>query len=90
MIYAQSSICPGKWEAQKFWGFWDTNRSSNLGKMTSPSESQQKKSICRIVDVAVPADHRVKMKESEKRDKYLDLCIELKNSGTWKLQWYQL
>ena len=26
-----------------------------------------------IVDVAIPADHRVKLKENEKRDKYLDL-----------------
>ena len=27
---------------------------------------------------AVPADHRVKLNESEKRDKYLDLAWELK------------
>ena len=27
---------------------------------------------------AVPADHRVKLKESEKKDKYLDLAWELK------------
>ena len=32
----------------------------------------------RIVDFAVPADHRVKLKECEKRDKYLDLTRELK------------
>ena len=30
------------------------------------------------MDFAVPADHRVKIKESEKRDKYLDLTGELK------------
>ena len=28
---------------------------------------------------AVPVDHRVKLKESEKTDKYLDLARELKN-----------
>ena len=28
-----------------------------------------KKKNCRTVDFAVPADHRVKLKESEKRDK---------------------
>ena len=33
---------------------------------------------CRIVDFAVPADHRVKLKESEKRDKYQDFASELK------------
>ena len=31
-----------------------------------------------IVDFAVPADHRVKLKESEKRDKYIDLSRDLK------------
>ena len=30
------------------------------------------------MDFAVPGDHRVKLKESEKRDKYLDLAKELK------------
>ena len=29
---------------------------------------------CRIVDFAVPADYRVKLKENEKRDKYQDLA----------------
>ena len=28
-----------------------------------------KKRICKIVDVAVPADHRINLKESEKKDK---------------------
>ena len=30
------------------------------------------------MDFAVPADHRVKLKENEKKDKYLDLLKELK------------
>ena len=34
------------------------------------------KKICKIVDFAVPADHRIKLKECEKRDKYLDLARE--------------
>ena len=29
---------------------------------------------CRIVDFAVPAEHRVKLRKCEKKDKYLDLC----------------
>ena len=29
-------------------------------------------------DLAVPSDHRVKLKEDEKMDKYLDLARELK------------
>ena len=30
------------------------------------------------MDFAVPADHRIKLKECEKKDKYLDLARELK------------
>ena len=38
---------------------------------------------CRIVDFAVQADHRVKLKGSEKKDKYVDLSRKVKkNSGT--------
>ena len=33
--------------------------------------------INKIVDFAVPADHRIKLKECQKRDKYLDLAREL-------------
>ena len=33
---------------------------------------------CKIVDFAFLADHRVKLKESEKKDKYLDLAWKLK------------
>ena len=40
----------------------------------------KKTRICKIVDFAVPADHRIKLKECEKRDKYLDLARELKKT----------
>ena len=30
------------------------------------------------MDFAVPADHRIKLEESEKKNKYLDLARELK------------
>ena len=50
----------------------------------------KRKGICKIVDFAVPADHRINLKESEKKDKYLDLARELKNCGTWKLRLCQL
>ena len=38
----------------------------------------KKKRTCKIVDFAVPADHRIKLKKREKKDKYLDLAGELK------------
>ena len=51
----------------------------------------KKMRICKIVEFAFPADHRIKLKECEKRDKYLDLARELKkNYGSWRWQWYQL
>ena len=34
------------------------------------------------MDFAVPADHRVKLKESEKKNKYLDLSRRLKKKTT--------
>ena len=43
-----------------------------------------KKRTCKIVDFAVPADHRIKLKECKKKDKYLDLARELKK--LWNMQ----
>ena len=45
----------------------------------------KKKKICKIVDFAVPADHRINLKESEKKDKYLDLARELKKLWNMRL-----
>ena len=39
---------------------------------------KKKKINCKIVDFAVPVDLRIKLKECEKKDKYLDLTRELK------------
>ena len=38
----------------------------------------KKKKICKTVNFAVPADHRIKLKECEKKDKFLNLARELK------------
>ncbi len=38
----------------------------------------KKKWTCKIIDFAVPADNRIKLKECEKKDKYPDLARELK------------
>ena len=45
----------------------------------------KRKTICKIVDFAVPADHRINLKESEKKDKYLDLAKELKKLWNMKV-----
>ena len=44
----------------------------------------KKKRTYKIVNFAVPADHRIKLKECEKKDKYLDLARELKK--LWNMQ----
>ena len=48
-------------------------------------EKKRKKRICKIVDFAVPADHRIKLKECGKKDKYLDLARELKKLWNMKV-----
>ena len=41
---------------------------------------KKKKRTCKIVDFAVPVDHRIKLKECKMKDKYLDLARELKKT----------
>ena len=63
---------------------WHTQRWPNLGQKTRPNNNQQKKRTCKIVDFAVLADHRIKLKECEKKDKYLNLARKLKK--LWNMQ----
>ena len=46
---------------------------------TSKGVIGKNKRIFQIVDFAVPADNRIKLKEYEKNNKYLKLARELKN-----------
>ena len=48
------------------------------------NKKKKKKRTCKIVDFAVPADHRIKLKEYEKKDKYHYLARELKK--LWNMQ----
>ena len=50
----------------------------------------KKKRTYKIVDFAVPADNIIKLKECEKKDKYLDLARKLKKYGTWRWRLHQL
>ena len=49
------------------------------------NNKKKKKRICKIVEFTVPADHRIKLKEWEKKDKYLDLARELKKLWNMKV-----
>ena len=64
------------------------NRSPNFGqKIRSYNNQQQqkKKRTLKIADFAVPADHRLKLNENEKRDKYLYLAREFKKIWNMKM-----
>ena len=61
---------------------WDFNIQTDLLIVAKRPDliliNKKGKGICKIVDFAVPADHRIKPKEFEKKDKYQDLASELK------------
>ena len=50
-----------------------------INKKKKKRKSTKKRRTCEIVNFAVPADHRIKLKDSKKKDKYHDLARELKN-----------
>ena len=55
-----------------------------------PNNNEQKKRTYRIVDFAVPVEHKIKLKESkkkkkEKNDEYLDFTRELKKLWNMKV-----
>ena len=58
----------------------------NIGQKTRPYDNQKRKKngkkrrTCKIVDFAVLDDHRITLKESEKKDKFLNLAWELKKT----------
>ena len=65
MVYAQCIFCHVKWQAPSPLELWHTNESINFSQMT---KIKQKKT-CRIVDFAVLANNRLKLKENENKDK---------------------
>ena len=79
MLHAQPKISPGKWDTQTSLGFRDTNGSPNLGQTTGPCNNPQRRA-CRIVDFAVLAYHRVKLKKSKKKNKYIDLAMKMEKT----------
>ena len=85
MVYAQPRIHPGKWDVQTSQDVLHTNGSPNPCQTTRPYNNK-KEGTCRVVDFVVPVDHRVKLKECEKRDKYLDLVRELKKTVEHKIE----
>ena len=75
MVYAQHRIPPWKW-ASWILKYRRINESRNLITI-----NKKKKRTCRIVDFAVPVDHRIKLKERERRISTTTL------QGNWKKAW---
>ena len=69
MVYAQTRIQSGKWDAENF-----EIQTDHLIPARRLNLVNIKK---RTVNFAVLANHSVKIKENEKRDEYLDLAREL-------------
>ena len=46
-----------------------------------------KKRICKIVDFVVSDDHKIKLKECEKKDKNLDLAVEHESDDWTNCDW---
>ena len=60
---------------------WDFEIQTNhliLARRLNQVMVKKKTRTCRIVEFAVSANHRVKLKETEKKDKYLDFVREVK------------
>ena len=61
----------------------DNNKTDHLISARIPDliitkkKKKKKKKTCEIADFAVSADHKIKLKENEKKDKYLELAREL-------------
>ena len=67
---------------------WDYNIQTDhliLARRLDPIIINKRERICKIVDFAVPEDHRINLKESEKKDKYLDFARELKTPWNMKV-----
>ena len=61
---------------------WDKNKSSNLSQKTRSSDMQKKKK--KKKKMQRKKDHKVKLKESEKRTRYLKLAREQKKQWNMK------
>ena len=84
MIFAQFPTRPRKCDTYNSLGFWDTNKSQiSVLRPDLVLINNKRMNFC-LEDFVVSADHRVKIKESEKQDKYLDLDRELNKQ--WKIR----
>ena len=80
MVYAQTWICSRKWDAKNSLGFWDTNRSPNPAQTTRHCDDGQQKKKDSLPYSIITTNHKVRIKESKRRSRYLKLAKELRKS----------
>ena len=94
MVYAQPSTYPRNDTHKLLWDFdvetdplISARRPNHIiiNNNNNNNNNNKNKRIFKIVNFAVPADHRIKLKEYEKKDKYLDLARELKKMWNMKV-----
>ena len=89
MVYAQPSSYPGEWHTNSY-GTLTYKRIFSARRPDLIIINKKRENDAIIVDFAVPDDHRIKLKESEKKDEYINLTWELKiNYETWRWRLYQ-
>ncbi len=85
MVYTQPIICLENDTHKLLWDF--DIQTDHLISTRRPDLIiiNKKKRTFKIVDFAIPADYRIKLKECEKKYKYLDLARELKKLWNMKV-----
>ena len=79
MVNAQNRIRLGEWDTENSSGYWDPNQSPKPGQEIRLCNDLKRQKNCGLFYSVIPADHRVKLKVNEKKDKSLDLVKKLKS-----------
>ena len=86
MVYANTAAVLENHTHEFLWDFnIQTNHLISARRQDLIIINKKKKRICKIVDFFVLADHRIKLKEGEKKDKYFTLVRELKKIWNMKV-----
>ena len=80
IVYAQTRIHPREWDKSNSLEFWDINNNWFLTWNPEFELINKKKRTCHLLNFILWVDHRMKIKESEKINQYLDFARELKKT----------
>ena len=83
-----NSICQNRNPSERmrrtqFSWFWDTSKLPNPARKPNLVIINKKQRTCHRINLAIPVDHKVKIKESEKKTSTWMLLENYKSWGTW-------